>query len=155
MNFKQIIGFVENGKPQARYNVPVEQKQQMMAHIIDLDAFKTIDTLLVKEKITEMESAEIYDYERDKPGEVVREQFEKIVHERHERIKINKQQDSNNKRLKNLRDFIGFLENEAKDASAKEEALAIRSRKCGARLEKMKFNFEVVVYLKQGQVEIP
>lgn len=110
--------------------MPVEQKQQMMSHIVDLDAFKTIDTLLVKEKITEKESAEVYDYERDKPGEVVREQFEKIVHERHERIKINKQQETNNKRLKNLRDFIGYLENESKDASGKEEALSIRSRKC-------------------------
>lgn len=70
--------------------MPVEQKQQLMSHIVELDAFKTIDTLLVKEKITEKESAEIYDYERDKPGEVVREQFEKIVHERHDRIKINK-----------------------------------------------------------------
>jgi len=127
----------------------------MMSHIVELDAFKTIDTLLVKEKITAKESDEIYDYERDKPGEVVREQFEKIVQFRHERIKINKQQESNNKRLKNLRDFIGFLENEAKDASAKEEALSIRSRKCQARLEKMKFNFEVLIYLKQGQVEIP
>jgi len=102
-----------------------------------------------------LESAEIYDYERDKPGEVVRDQFEKIVNYRHERIKINKSNEANNKRLKNLRDFIGFMENEAKEAGGKSEALDVRSRKCGARLEKMKFNFEVIIYLKQGQVEIP
>ena len=47
------------------------------------------------------------------------------------------------------------MENEAKEAGGKSEALDVRSRKCGARLEKMKFNFEVIIYLKQGQVEIP
>lgn len=45
LNFKQIIGFVENGKPQARFNVPLEQKTQMLSHIILLDPFKTIDDL--------------------------------------------------------------------------------------------------------------
>ena len=53
--------------------MPAEQKVQMMSHIVELDAFKTIDILLVKEKINAKESDEIYDYERDKPGEVVRE----------------------------------------------------------------------------------
>jgi len=33
--------------------------------------------------------------------------------------------------------------------------MTIRSRKCLSRLEKMKFNFEIIIYLKQGQVEIP
>lgn len=70
------------------------------------------------------------------------------MHERHERIKINKAQEGNNKRLKNLKDFIGYLDTDGKDLSAKEDALAVRSRKCLARLEKMKFNFEIIVYLK-------
>jgi len=54
----------------------------MMSHIVELDPYNPIDKLLVKEKISELETEEIYDFERDKPGEVVREQFERIVYER-------------------------------------------------------------------------
>jgi len=45
LNNKQIKGFVENGKPQARFNVPLEQKTQMLAHIVLLYPMKTIDDL--------------------------------------------------------------------------------------------------------------
>ena len=119
-----------------------------MTHIVDLDPYNPIDKLLVMDKIAELESEEVYDFERDKPGEVVREQFEKIVYERHERIKINKNQESSHKRLKSLKDFIGHLDNESKEICAKEEAMSIRARKSNARVEKMKFNFEVIIYLK-------
>jgi hypothetical protein len=128
--------------------VPADKKTQMMTHLVYLDPYNPIDKLLVKDKIAELESEEVYDFERDKPGEVVREQFEKIVYERHERIKINKNQESSHKRLKSLKDFIGHLDNESKEICAKEEAMSIRSRKSNARVEKMKFNFEVIIYLK-------
>jgi len=45
----------------------------MTAHIVDLDPFNTIDNALVKEILKKMEQKEVYDYSRDRPGEIVRE----------------------------------------------------------------------------------
>jgi hypothetical protein len=45
----------------------------MTAHIVDLDPFSSIDHALVKEIWKKMEQKEVYDYSRDRPGEIVRE----------------------------------------------------------------------------------
>ena len=71
----------------------------MTAHIIALDPFSSIDHSLVKEIWKKMEQKEVYDYSRDRPGEIVREQFDEIVRQRYERIKIDKIKETNNKRL--------------------------------------------------------
>jgi len=51
----------------------------MTAHIVALDPFSSIDHSLVKEIWKKMEQKEVYDYSRDRPGEIVREQFDEIV----------------------------------------------------------------------------
>jgi len=76
LNFKQIVGFVETGKPLARLQLEEVERARLHAHIVNLDPFNLIDKLLVKEIIAVRESEEVYDYERDRPGEVIREQFE-------------------------------------------------------------------------------
>ena len=71
----------------------------MTAHIITLDPYSGIDNSLVKEVIKKMEQKEVYDYDRDRPGIVVKEQFDEIVRQRYERIKMDKTKEANNKRL--------------------------------------------------------
>lgn len=61
----------------------------------------------------------------------------------------------NQERLGYLRDFIMFLEREKKDIVEKFENTQMRFKKSVDRQEKLKFNFEVICYLKQGQVEVP
>lgn len=73
LNFKQIVGFVENGKPLARLQIEESERTRLNAHIVALDPFNLIDKALVKEVVAVKESEEVYDYERDRPGEVIRE----------------------------------------------------------------------------------
>jgi hypothetical protein len=73
LNFKQIVGFVENGKPLARLQIEESERTRLNAHIVALDPFNLIDKSLVKEVVAVKESEEVYDYERDRPGEVIRE----------------------------------------------------------------------------------
>lgn len=54
-----------------------------------------------------------------------------------------------------MRDFVMFLEREKKDIVEKFENTQMRFKKSVDRQEKLKFNFEVIVYMKQGQVEVP
>ena len=82
----------------------------MTAHIVELDPYSSIDNALVKEIWKKMEQKEVYDYSRDRPGEIVREQFDEIVRQRYERIKIDKIKETNNKRLTNIKDFLKYLE---------------------------------------------
>ena len=61
----------------------------------------------------------------------------------------------NQERLGHLRDFVMHLEREKKEIVEKFENTQMRFKKSVDRQEKLKFNFEVVVYMKQGQVEVP
>lgn len=54
-----------------------------------------------------------------------------------------------------MRDFVMHLEREKKEIVEKFENTQMRFKKSVDRQEKLKFNFEVVVYMKQGQVEVP
>ena len=97
-----------------------------------------------------MEQKEVYDYDRDRPGIVVKEQFDEIVRQRYESIKMDKTKEANNKRLTNLKDFIKFVESEVNTLQDKESELQTKERKTMTRVEKLKYNFEVIIYLKQG-----
>ena len=129
----------------------------MKGHIVDTDPFSEIDHAEVDAQIKQMQLEEEYNYEKDHVGfgEVLREQFDKIVDERHLRIRMNKILEESTKRLGHLREFIAHLEGEKKEIADKFEATQVKCRKTAERDEKLKFNFEVVVYLKQGQVEVP
>lgn len=103
-----------------------------------------------------MEQKEIYDYDRDRPGpSIVQEQFDKIVEERNKRIKMDKTKETNNKRLQNLKDFIKWYDSSVNELDDQLKIVSTKQRKTMTRIEKLKYNFEVIIYLKQGQVEIP
>lgn len=129
----------------------------MKAHVVATDPYSEIDHTEVDTLVKVMQLEEAYDFDKDHVGfgEVLREQFDKIVDERHLRVRMNKILEESNKRLGHLRDFIGHLEGEKKAIADKFEGAQVKCRKTAEREEKLKFNFEVVVYLKQGQVEVP
>jgi len=54
----------------------------------------------------------------------------------------------NQERLGHLRDFVMFLEREKKDIVEKFENTQMRFKKSVDRQEKLKFNFELIVYMK-------
>ena len=92
----------------------------------------------------------MYYFERDCHmfAEIDPKQFESIVHERQIRIKMKTLESTNQQRLGSLRDFIMFLEREKKDIVEKFENTQMRFKKSVDRQEKLKFNFEVVNYMK-------
>lgn len=126
---KDYYNFLRSGKPQARVQVLPEQRAQMTTHIVALDPFSTIDHSLVKEIWKKMEQKEVYDYSRDRPGEIVREQFDEIVRQRQERIKIDKIKETNNKRLGNIKEFLKHLDTDVSQLNDKQEVLGTKERK--------------------------
>lgn len=146
---KDYVEFISKGKPQCRVQVPVEQRLQMKSHIVELDPFATIDFVAVSDMIKKMEQKEIYDYDRDRPGpSIVKEQFDKIVEQRNIRLKMDKQKEASNKRLTNLKEFIKWYESNVIQLQEQLELVANKERKTISRIEKLKYNFEVIIYLK-------
>ena len=122
-----------------------------------LDPYSDIDLKAVDKVIEEKQKQEIYDFERDRHmfPEIMPPQFEKIAHERQVRIIMKGLEQKNQERLGHLRDFILNLERQKKELVEKFEDTQMRFKKSCDRQEKLKFNFEVIVFLKQGQVEVP
>jgi len=157
LDSRKIINFIKMGKPNCKVVVPPEQAEKMKQHICIFDPCHEIDAEAIQKKIQEMEKQEVYDFERDRHmfAEVLQQQFENIVHERQIRIRMKQLEAKNQERLGHLRDFIIFLEREKKEIVEKFDGTQMRFKKAVDRQEKLKFNFEVIVYLKQGQVEVP
>lgn len=68
---------------------------------------------------------------------------------------MDKQKESANKRLTNLKDFIKWYESNVTSLQESVDTVGNKERKTLSRIEKLKYNFEVIIYLKQGQVEVP
>jgi len=146
---KDYVEFISKGKPQCRVQVPLEQRVQMKSHIVELDPFGTIDMLAVNETIKKMEQKEIYDFERDRPGpSIVQEQFNKIVEQRNIRLRMDKQKEAANKRLNNLKAFIQWYESNVQKLQEQLDVVQNKERKTLSRIQKLKYNFEVIIYLK-------
>jgi hypothetical protein len=113
-----------------------------------------LDKLDVEQEIKKRENIENYQYERDRPGEVTEDQFDHIVEVRLKRIELADIKTQNDKRLGHLKDYKNYLE-EIKNAVAENRENAdAEAMKWIEHAKKLKFNYEVMVYLRQGQVEI-
>jgi len=77
------------------------------------------------------------------------------VEQRNIRLRMDKQKESANKRLTNLKDFIKWYESNVTSLQESVDTVGNKERKTLSRIEKLKYNFEVIIYLKQGQVEVP
>jgi hypothetical protein len=54
-----------------------------------------------------------------------------------------------------LQDHINFLEDKFRDIEDNFDQQNTAQKKAMDRINKIRFNFEVIVYLKQGQIEVP
>ena len=122
---------------------------------MELDPFSGIDLLAVNEINKKMEQKEVYDYERDRPGpSIVQEQFDKIVDERFRRVKMEKRKGEEKRSLENLQAFNKWYAEQVNELEDQLRVVSKKQAKTLNRIEKLKYNFEVIVYLKQGQVEV-
>lgn len=156
LNPSKIKEFIKKGKAAALVKLKDTEKAKMGAHIKHLDPYNFIDKLDIEDLITDIEVREEYKYELHRPAEGVSEdQFDYCVQERQERIKLNEIAKKNNVRLGHLKEYKDFLEEiknklyERKEISHQEELKWIEHE------TKLKFNYEVIIYMRQGQVEIP
>jgi hypothetical protein len=63
---------------------------------------------------------------------------------------MEKTKEANEKRLQNLKDFIKFFEQSVNEIAEQLKVVTNKERKTLIRIEKLKYNFEVIIYLKQG-----
>jgi predicted nuclease with TOPRIM domain len=71
------------------------------------------------------------------------------------RIQYEKTKATNNKRLKQLNDHLTYLRGEKDGLQEEFDLIDQKCQKIEDRASKLRFNFEVIIYLKQGQVEVP
>ena len=126
----------------------------MYKHVIALDPFCEIDKIEVKKSIDEKQTVENYVFELHKPGECNEQQFDRCVEERKYRVILQKHAVENNKRLGHLKDYKNHLEEINNQLREKKDLAGQEMLKWLEHAEKLKFNFEVIVYMRQGQVEI-
>jgi hypothetical protein len=151
---QKILEFVKKGKQQAKMVLSQQEKAKLSEHIVPLDPYMGLDKLDVEQEIKKRENIENYQYERDRPGEVTEDQFDHIVEVRLKRIELADIKTQNDKRFGHLKDYKNYLE-EIKNAVAENRENAdAEAMKWIEHAKKLKFNYEVMVYLRQGQVEI-
>jgi hypothetical protein len=68
VNIKQILNFVRQGKSK-KTNVPQgepsQREQELMARVVELDPFSSIDKEKIKGLLKEEDEKETYNYEKD------------------------------------------------------------------------------------------
>ena len=157
----KITTFIKTGKMDRRHPIGGAQVQQspleqeLMEAVNELDPLSQIDKVRVKKIVDEEEAKENYSYEKDNTFNTTEDEFEKIVQERHLRIEMEKVKNKMKAKIKTLQDHISFLEVVRNECNDNTQRLNLQHRKSSDRIEKLKYNFESMIYLLQGQVEVP
>lgn len=110
-NARQILNFVKTGKAK-KHAPPGElnpKERELLKNVVDLDPFSGLDKKRIKEIIKEDDEEEVYDFEKDNIG-LSREDFERLVAERHSRADMEKDKQKLQNRINQLNDHMGFLE---------------------------------------------
>jgi hypothetical protein len=110
--------------------VSTVEKANLLSHVVALDPFCEIDKAEVNALIAEKEEVENYVYELHKPGEVTKEEADR--------------------RLNNLKDYKNFLEDIKTELGERVQNSTNLSIEEQHKAEMLKFNYEVIVYLRQG-----
>lgn len=156
-NIRQIMSFVRTGRAK-KAQLPDQinaRKEQLCIGIVDLDPFSNIDMGRVDEKIKEEEDIEVYDYEKDNVAGLNEDDFKRLTQFRETRNIVDKDKEIIQKRIIILQDHINFLEGEYRDTEEQHDGQVVSQKKAADRVQKIRYNFECIVYLKQGQVEVP
>lgn len=151
-NLRQILGFVRAGKTKkAPQQGEVNQLEQELSQgIVDLDPFNAVDMSRVKEILKEKDDREQYDYERDNVAGLSEEDFERLVQERYSRAEMDKDKEKIQNQITQLNQHINFLEEKYREVEEQYDGQVNAQQKAADRIQKIRFNFEAIVYLKQG-----
>eukprot|EP00347_Sterkiella_histriomuscorum_P023011 403336298 len=158
VNIKQILNFVRQGrskKPGVGQGEPSSREQELLSKVVDLDPFSAIDKEKVKQVLKDEEEKETYVFEKDNVAGLNEEDFDKLVQERYNRIEMEKDKNRLSTQIQQLKDHVNFLELLRNDNNEKYQHSYAAQKKASDRVEKLKYNYEMIVYLKQGQVEVP
>jgi len=104
----------------------------------------------VKEILKEKDDREQYDYERDNVAGLSEEDFERLVQERYSRAEMDKDKEKIQNQITQLNQHINFLEEQYREVEEQYDGQVNAQRKAADRIQKIRFNFEAIVYLKQG-----
>jgi hypothetical protein len=156
-NKNQLLNFVRQGgkKKPAVAGEPSPREQELLQRVVAADPFSAFDKEKVKAALKEEDEKEVYNYDRDNVGGLSEEDFEKLVQERYIRIQYEKEKAKCAALLQKIKGHQGFLEQLKAETEGRYQAAFASHAKTAERAHKLKYNFEVLVYMKQGQVEVP
>uniref|UniRef100_A0A7S3NRD1 Uncharacterized protein n=1 Tax=Euplotes crassus TaxID=5936 RepID=A0A7S3NRD1_EUPCR len=159
--FRQILAFVRNGGKAANrargFRGQTEEntlEQEALALLCKLDPYIIVDENAVKAKFEQENVKEEYSYDRDKIVNLTPGEFDTLVQERENRNKIDKERKGMEQEIANLSAHKEFCEINANDLEEAYEDIKASHTEIESRMEKLKYNFEAVVYMLQGQVEV-
>jgi hypothetical protein len=155
---KAIENFVRNGKSANRgFNTSSDKtvkENEVLSQLCQLDPYTVTDETYIKKKFAEDNAKEHYSFEKDNIANLSPEEFDLLVEERMHRIEMNKQRedmDQEINQVKTHKDFCEFNSGELEEAF---EEIKTSHTEIVNRIVKLKYNFETLVYLLQGQVEV-
>lgn len=156
-NIRQIMSFVRAGraKKTAQPGEVNPREKELARGIVDLDPFSGVDMDRVKELLKEEDEREQYDFERDNVAQLSEEAFERLVQERYSRAEMDKDKEKLQNQITQLQEHINYLEEQYREVEEQHEGQVVAQKKAADRIQKIRFNFETIVYLRQGQVEVP
>lgn len=134
---------------------PHPREQEALAKVVELDPFSQHDKDKIKKEFNEEGVKETHVYERDRFANISEDQFDIVSQARRTRIEINKDTAKLQQMVTDLKDHINFTDHEKDEMEEKFGQSQAAREKAANRVEKLKYNFEVVVYIRQGQVEVP
>ena len=159
---RNILNFVTNGGRSANkattFGLNQEKsarEQELMSQLNELDPYIIVDKNAVKKVIQEENSRENYTYEKDNIQNLSPEEFDNLVEERMNRLEMNKQKEKMEEEINHIKEHKNFCEFNAVELEEAYEEVKQSHTEILNRMTKLKYNFEAVVYLLQGQVEVP
>ena len=141
-NARQILNFVKTGKAKkaAQIGEINPREQELLKNVVDLDPYSGVDKTRIKEIIKEEDDDEFYDYEKDNVG-LSREDFERLVAERHSRADMEKDKSKLQNRINQLNDHMSFLEQQYSDLEEHNDKASASQKKTADRIAKIRYNF--------------
>jgi hypothetical protein len=132
------------------------REKELMSKVVELDPYSGLDKGRIKEILKEEDEREEYNYEKDNQitglGE---EDFGRLVQERYTRAEMDKDKQKLQNQIQQLQDHISYLETQYQEVEEQHEGQVVAQKKAADRIQKIRYNFEAIVYIKQGWVEVP
>lgn len=115
-NYKQIMGFVRQGKSKKPI-IPGEvnvREQELLQNVVELDPFSGIDKTGIKDILKEEDERENYT-RADKIGDLADDDWEKLVSQRQIRVLMDKDKTSLQNKIKQVQEHMIYLETQYQD----------------------------------------